>query len=53
MFLVDVHIKAVGDRVEVITRHAADEAVTLHVLLHTLQLITKLTKSVDDQTLGR
>ena len=46
-----MHVEAVRHRVEVVAGHAADEAVALHVLLHALQLITKLTKRVDDQTL--
>ena len=50
VFLANVDIKTVWNRVEVVAGHPADEAVALHVLFDALQLITKLTERVDDQT---
>lgn len=52
MFLQDVHVEAVRYRVEVVTAYSANEAITLQVLLHRLQLISQFTEGVNNQTLN-
>lgn len=50
MLLLRVHIEAMRYRVEVVVAYTANEAVALQVLLHRLQLVSQLTKGVNDQT---
>lgn len=50
MFLSDMSVKAVRNAVEEIFADAADEAVGLHLIVNALQLVTKLTEGINDQT---
>ena len=50
MLLLHVGVEAVRHCVKKVFAYAANEAVGLHVLLDALQLITKLSESVDNQT---
>ena len=52
MLFLNVCFETVRHTVQVARVQAADEAIGFHRLLHTLQLITKLAESVDDQTLN-
>jgi len=52
MFFLDVSIEAVRNGIEEVFAYAANEAIGLHVFLDTFQLVTKFTKSVDNQTLN-
>lgn len=53
MFLSDMRVEPVRNLVEIVLAYAANEAVRLHVFLYALKLVSKFTKSVDDQTCGR
>lgn len=51
MFLEDVSVKTVRDCIKIIFRHAAYETLRLKGFFHAVQLVTELTKGVDNQTL--
>lgn len=50
MLLLDVGVESVRYRVEVFFPQTAYEAVAFHICLHIVELISKLTKRVDNQT---
>lgn len=50
MFLLYVRIKPVRDCIKVIFSYTTNEALGLEIFLHAVQLITQLSKGVDNQT---
>ena len=53
MLLGDVRIKTMRDAVKIVFADAAYETVGLHVIDDALQLTTKLSESINDQTWDR
>lgn len=50
MFLLHVGVEPVRHLIKVILSYATNEAVRLHVFFDAFELVTKLTKGIDDQT---
>lgn len=50
MLLLDVCIETVRYCIEIIFAHPADETFGFEVLLDTVQLVTELTKGINNQT---
>ena len=50
MFLKDVSVETVRDCIKIVFWHAAYETLRLKSFLNTVQLVTELTESVDNQT---
>lgn len=50
MLLLNVGVETVWHRVEIFLPQAAYEAITLHVCLYVVELVSKLAERVDNQT---